>query len=384
MEQKTQSSAKKIMFLITKSNFGGAQKYVYELALEAQKRGFETSVALGGQGLLYTKLKDSGISVHSIKSLQRDINIFSEIKSFFEILTLLHVTKPDVLHVNSSKAGGVGALAGRLCGIKKIVFTIHGWAFNENRSWLHKLIIKKLYWTIIFLSHVSIAVSEHTKKQAQSIPCYFLIKNKIIVIKNGILPISFLDRTSAQKFLEETYNIPSTKKIIGTLAELHPIKGLEFLIRAAKNIPNKESWVILIFGTGQEEEKLRSLIKELNLENNVILGGFLKNGSSYLKAFDVFILPSLSEAMPLSIIEAGQAEIAVIATEVGGIREIIEHRKTGLLIQPHDSTEIQNAVETLLGNENLATELANNLKQKIERDFRFDEFTTKTFNLYTN
>jgi len=391
MEQKTQSHSKKVLYLITKSNFGGAQKYVYELACEAKERGFEVSVAVGGNGILIQKLKKSGILVYPLKSLSRDINLFSEIKSFFEIIDLLKKIRPDILHVNSSKAGGTGALAGRICGVPEIIFTIHGWAFNEDRSWLSKLIIKKIYWIIIFLSHTSIAVSEHTKNQARKIPFSFLIKNKIIVIHNGIKNITFLERDYVRNFFQEKFNIGKEDFIVGTLAELHPIKGLEFLIKSAKILNEQSKNVdeenknlkVLIFGEGQEKTKLEKDIFDLSLQNKVILGGFLENGSQYLKGFDILILPSLSEALPLCLIEAGQAEIPVIATNVGGIPEIIENKKTGLLIEPKNEMMLTEAIKFFTDNKSSANEMASNLKNKIDTDFNINNFYLETFNVYS-
>jgi len=388
MEQKTQSNSKKVLYLITKSNFGGAQKYVYELACEAKKTGFDVAVAVGGNGILIQKLEEAGISVYPLKSLKRDISLFSEIKSFFEICSLLKKIKPDVLHVNSSKAGGTGALAGRICSVPKIIFTIHGWAFNEDRGWLSKLIIKKLYWVIIFLSHTSIAVSEHTKKQAEKIPFYFLIKNKIVVISNGVKEITFFEKDYVRNFFQEKFNISKEDFVIGTLAELHPIKGLEFLIKSTKILSeqgknlNEKNIKMIIFGEGQEKNKLEKMIIDLSLQNKVILGGFLENGSQYLKGFDVFILPSLSEAMSLSILEAGQAEIPVIATKVGGIPEIIENKKTGLLIESGNEVAVTEAINFVAGNESAAAEMASNLKNKVETEFNVEYFYKKTFEVY--
>ena len=383
MEQKTQSHNKKVLYLITKSNFGGAQKYVYELACEAKKSGFDVAVVVGGNGILIQKLQEVGITVYPLKSLKRDISLISEIKSFFEIIGLLKKIKPDVLHVNSSKAGGTGALAGRICRVPRIIFTIHGWAFNENRGWLSKLIIKKLYWIIIFLSHTSIAVSEHTKTQAEKIPFYFLIKNKIVVIHNGVRKITFFERDYVRNFFQEKFNINKEDFIVGTLAELHLIKGLEFLIKAAKilNEQNK-NLKILILGEGQEKTELEKIISDLSLQNKVILGGFLENGSQYLKGFDVFVLPSLSEALPFCLLEAGQAELPTIATGVGGIPEIIENNKTGLLIEPGQEKEIAIALTTLLENEVFAKELADNLKNKVTTEFNIENFYQKTFEVY--
>ncbi len=383
MEQKTQSNIKKVVYLITKSNFGGAQKYVYELAIEAHKKGYDVSVLVGGKGLLSQKLDEAGIKTYSIKNLKRDISLFTELKSLLEIIKILKRIKPDILHLNSSKAGAIGALAGRICGIKKIIFTIHGWAFNENRGILSKLLIKITYLITILLTHVSISVSQHTKKQSENIPFSFLIKNKIKIIYNGVGEINFLDRTYVRNLFKEKFNINTQDFLIGTLAELHPIKGLNFLVEAANDI-TEEKMKILILGTGQEEESLNKQIKEKRLENKVILGGYLEEGSSFLKGFDIFILPSLSEAMPLSIIEAGQAQLPVIATKVGGIPEIIENKKTGLLIETYNKISIVDAIKYIKNNLEESHTMSKNLKDKIDKEFNVEIFYSKTFDLYKN
>jgi glycosyltransferase involved in cell wall biosynthesis len=382
MEPKTQSNKKNILYFITKANFGGAQKYVYELACEANSQGHKVTVLVGGDGLLVEKLKETGISVIQLNHLKRDINLFGEVRSFVEMIKLFRKIKPDLIHLNSSKAG-LAALAGRLCGINKIIFTIHGWAFNENRSRLSKLLFKKLYFLTILLSSSAVAVSTETAKQARTIPCYFLIKNKIKIIKNGIKPIEFMDRTTVRKIFKEKYGIPEEAFLIGTFSELHPIKGLQFLIEAAAEICKTSPQTnFLILSTGQEKEKLTNLIAELGLKNKVILGGFLKDAPKYLKGFDLFIMTSLSEALPLSLLEAGSAEIPIISTNVGGIPEIITDGQTGILIKPGISTEIVNAINSVL-EENLASKkLATNLKNKIDTEFNFENFYKKTFELY--
>jgi len=195
------------------------------------------------------------------------------------------------------------------------------------------------------------------------------------------------DKDLTEIINEEKFNIRKEDFLIGTLAELHPIKGLEFLIKASKilkdNIPDKYKNVkILILGEGQEKNRLGKIITDLSLQNNVILGGFLENGSKYLKGFEVFILPSLSEAMPLSLLEAGQACLPVIATNVGGIPEIIEDKKTGLLIEPGNENNIVEAIDSIINNEVFANELAINLKNKINTEFDVEIFYKKTFDLY--
>src|SRR3989344_2148103 len=118
-----ENAKKKVLFIITKGNFGGAQRYVFDLATNLPKEKFEVVVACGEGNLLVERLGAEKIRAVKMSSSQRDINIIKDSKTFFEILRLIREEKPDVLHVNSSKAGGLGALAGRLTGIHKIIFT---------------------------------------------------------------------------------------------------------------------------------------------------------------------------------------------------------------------------------------------------------------------
>jgi glycosyltransferase involved in cell wall biosynthesis len=189
---------KKVIYVITKSNWGGAQKYVFLLAKQAQKMNFGVLVVLGGDGILKNKLEEEKIEVISIKSMGRDINFFEDIKTFFKLIKIFLKEKPEVVHLNSSKIGGLGSLAARICFVPKIIFTIHGWAFNEKRSWLSKLIIKKIYWITIFLSTKTIAVSNQVKEQAKTIPFYQIIFGKIFVIRNSVESINFIEKVSPE------------------------------------------------------------------------------------------------------------------------------------------------------------------------------------------
>jgi len=312
---------KKIIIAITKSNLGGAQKYVLELAKALKNKGYLVKVMLGGEGDLSTKLEKYNIEIIKIKSLQRDVSILKEFKVFFEILEILRQERPDVLHLNSSKIGGTGSLSGRIMGIKKIIFTAHGFAFNENRNFISKNILKFLYWLTFLLAHKTIFVSGETKIQA---PKFLLPKNKFEIIYNAVSPIIFLSKQEARDYLcQKNPDLDPTKKWIGSLAELHHIKGIDRLVEVAPDILKEEDVQFVIFGEGEERKNLENRIEKLEIRKNFILSGYLKDASKYLKSLDLFVLPSRSEAMPLSILEAMQAQIPIVASNVGGIKEMI-------------------------------------------------------------
>ena len=169
---------RKLFICITKSNWGGAQKYVFDIATNTPRDQFDTTVLLGGNGDLKNKLEEVGIKTLLLINSQRDIDTEKEFGLLFELTKIFLKEKPDIVHLNSSKMGFTGALAARIAGVKKIIFTAHGWAFNEDRNFISKCFLKIIHILTVILCHEVISVSEITKKQIGKI-----FNKKITVIK---------------------------------------------------------------------------------------------------------------------------------------------------------------------------------------------------------
>src|SRR3989344_6083287 len=181
--------SKKVLFLITKATWGGAQRYVYDLATHLDANKFQPSVAYGTAGKLSDDLLKAGVETYAIRSLGRDIALTSDIASFFQIIRCIKSIRPDVLHINSSKAAGLGALAGRLCGVPRIIFTVHGWPFKENRGSLFRILVYFVSWLTGVLSHSVIVVSRRDKELGERM---LLVGKKIRYIPLGIEAPQFL------------------------------------------------------------------------------------------------------------------------------------------------------------------------------------------------
>lgn len=372
----------KILFVITKSNLGGAQKYVFDLATRLPKEQFEVSVVLGGDGLLADKLRGSNIRIITISSLLRDVNIFKDAVTFFTLWKLFRAERPDVVHLNSAKVSGLGALAARLARVPKIIFTAHGWAFNEERVLPSRIIIKFLSWMTILLSHKTIAVSKSVQTDTDRWP---FVNNKIITIRNGVKESEFYPRDEARTKLfarisgEPTPNI----YIVGTIAELHKNKGLEYAIEAfAKIIPNNPNLYYFILGGGEEKDRLSALVEHHGLQERVLLLGYVEDAARFLKAFDVFILPSIKEGLPFVVLEAGLARVPVIATKVGGIPEVIENEKSGLLVASRDGDAIAKAIQKLREGPELVKHLEEALRDKVANEFSLERTFKETSTVY--
>ena len=367
----------KIIYLITKGNWGGAQRYIFDLATELPKNHFEVSVLLGEGEELKKKLESTNINCYKLPNLNRNVKIWDDIKTFFALLAYFKKERPNIIHLNSSKIGGIGALAGRLGGVKKIIFTAHGWAFNEDRPLWQRFLIAFLHWITILLTHHTIVVSNNSANQIIKWPG---VKKRIRVIHNGVNKSEFLERGAARTALLPTNQ---TGHWLGTIAELHKNKGLEYLIRAVAQCQG-DTLTLGVIGEGEERLRLETLIKELGVEEKEFFAGKKENAAQYLKAFDIFALTSITEALPYVILEAGLASLPIVASGVGGIPEIITSMESGILIKPKQVTEITKALNFLLTNPKKAVGFGRNLKHKVAKEFSTSRMVKQTIVVYNN
>lgn len=301
---------KKVLFLITKATWGGAQRYVFDLATHLPREQFNVSVAYGTGGRLLTMLKEKNVPTHSVPFLGRDVALFSDIASFFQLVRVLRAVQPYVLHVNSSKAAALGALAGRLCGVPKIIFTVHGWPFKEGRNFLLRAIIYLISWFTTLLSHATIVVSKTDEKIGQRTP---FLKKKIQYIPLGIEMLTFLSREEASAALSISTNAPR----IVSIGELTKNKGYQFAIDAIVELKERGVAVeYFVFSDGELRGELERQARERGVTEHIHFLGFVENASKYLKAFDIFLLPSIKEGTPYVLLEAEIAGLQIVATDV--------------------------------------------------------------------
>ncbi len=368
----------KILYGITKSNFGGAQQYVLEMALEAHKRGNDVAVICGKGKTLIEKLEKNGIKVFPLESLDRNMSVLDDLRSLLAMLEVIGNFKPDIFHINSSKMGGLGATAGRIMKVNKIIFTAHGWPFNEPRPVLQKTIIKFFLWLTVLLSHKTICVSQKTKDDISNLP---FIKNKLVVIHNGINKFKLMPKAQARERF--AMGIPDDVLIVGAISELHKIKGLDVLLSAWHKFSKRYNSRLVIIGEGEEREDLEAQAEALGIKDSVMFKGYMENARVLLSGFDIFTMPSISEALPYALLEAGFAGLPVIATEVGGIPEIVESGESGILIPPEDPESLFSSLILLGESAELRKRLGKELKTYTQNNFSKKKMFEETFKLYS-
>lgn len=378
---------KKVLYIITKSNWGGAQRYVYDLATTIPKGDFTSTVAAGGAGLLKERLIEQKIPFITLQSLGRDIHIFNDFKVFFELISLLKQEKPDIIHLNSSKIGLLGALAARIHNLTHttihIIFTGHGWAHTEDRPSWQRCALALLHWFTIVLSHTTIAVSETSKSEVSSMPG---IAHKIKVVHNGVGVTDTYSTQEAQHIIEELSGTTFSPEevIIGTIAELHTNKGLSYLIDAFAAIEQKTASQLIIIGDGEEKESLQKQIQKKDLTHTVHSISRAGDAQKLLSGFDIFVLPSIKEGFPYVVLEAGAAGLPIIASRVGGIPEVISDGHNGILCTPKSSKELSEAFLSLIHDTKKREMYGHAIQETVTKKFSLEIMTQHTIRLYAD
>lgn len=359
----------KILYIITKADeIGGAQIHVRDLARRLHNDGKKVTVIVGEDGALVRQLKELHISVRIVENLVRQISPLNDIKAIFNIRKIIKDNSPDIIGLHSSKAGIVGRLAACRLNIP-VVFTAHGWAFAEGISDKKRklfIFIEKILSP--FLDKI-ITVSEQDKKLALDLGV--ASSEKQVVIHNGMPDITIKRKDYSD----------STKVRLISVARFSEQKDHETLFHALKLI-STDNWTLTLVGKGPKLENIKKLASDLNIANNILFLGERDDVDNLLSESDVFCLITNWEGLPLSIIEAMRASLPVVATDVGGVSELVEHKKTGLLHSPKNIQELANILDTIINDSDLRYKLGNAGRVKYQNNFTFEHMYYATIDEY--
>ena len=349
--QQTTHPPKKVLFVITKSNWGGAQRYVYDLATLLPKDRYDTLVACGpaqgstDPGPLVARLVQAGVPTTVVPEFTRDVGV-ADMAALGALYKIFKSERPDVVHLNSSKVGALGSLAARLAGVPRIVFTVHGWSFREEVNFLSKAFRWTASMLTIIFSHVVICVSENDRRAA---PSY--LRAKLVTIHNAIPEDSIrLNRDTARQKLIQLGADASRRSDtwIGIIAEHTANKNLEVALEAfAEARKTDETLFLVLIGDGELRASLVALAHDRGLSGHVFFAGFVPQANHLIAAFDALLLTSRKEGLPYVILEAQSAGVPVIASRTGGIPEIVQDKINGFLCPVGDVKCFARALNSL-------------------------------------
>jgi len=316
---------KKILLLITGGEMGGAQMVVYELARQLKRQNYAVTVGVGAQGdWLPAALAQINCETKIFPDLKRNFNFIASYKFFRDCKKYLQADQFDILHLHSSNTIVAGLAAQTVKNKPKTIFTFHGLSYLDpnHRGWMSKIVFYLAFKFFLRWVDQPVFTGRQNLAYAQKIK---LVKDGA-VIYNGV-DIDYLSRPAAQTELEKKLGISlAGKTVIGSIGRLAYPKNYELLISTAtalvKKLPHLDL-LFIILGDGPEKSHYQTLIGKNKLEKIFFLAGEVANGGQYLKAFDIFVLTSLYEGTPLTLIEALRAGLPTLAPAVGCIPEIL-------------------------------------------------------------
>ncbi len=306
---------------------------------------------------------------------------FKGLKRYFGLAREVKEKKVDILHTYFEGADIWGTLLAKLTGIPVVVSSKRDMGFSKNKK-----ILLAYRFINPFITKI-ISVSEAVKKQVHVQEKTSL--NKIVTIYNG-LDINKFNNVKHNSTLKKELNLSSSSAIVGLLANISPVKGIEYLIYAASKVLKQfhDVQFIIIGSCIPSDEnlahfsKLKTLVKELKLENNFFFIGSRKDIPAILSIIDISVLSSLSEGFSNAIIESMAAAKPLVVTDVGGNSEAVINKKTGFVVPPYDSDRLAQAISILLNNPKLGKTMGEVGRKRAEQVFSIETMINRIENLY--
>lgn len=288
----------------------------------------------------------------------------------------------DLLHSNNTGAE-VAPIAARLAGIPRVLGTWHVDSTYDLAGSRGALRYRLLERASMLALHRAIAVSEATR-QDWLVRCRLgaRYEGRVIVIHNGIAP-ERVERQQPREAARARFNLPTAAVVVGSLGRLDPAKGYEYLIRALPEIVRAEPRALVaIAGRGPLETELRELARHRGVESAVRFLGFVANVREALECMDIYVQPSLCEAHPLSLLEAGAMGLPLVVSAVGGMPESIEEGRTGCVVPARDPAALARALIPLLQDRPQREAMGQHARAKSLAEFTRDRMVARTVAVY--
>jgi glycosyltransferase involved in cell wall biosynthesis len=359
----------KVLQLISSGGYYGAENMLLNLCASQEKSGCENSLLLFYNVHVpnvefYERARRRGLSVRMVHCKGR-----ADWRAVRQIEEYIQEDSVDLVHTHGYKADLYGYLAAWRCH-KPVVATCHNWVGGTAALGIYNHLDRMALKKFNALAAVSDAV-------AQRLLAFGVPAEKIKTVANGIDVTAF----------ERAHPLPLLKAegstVVGVVARLDLQKGFEYLLRAArelcKTFPDLK---IVIAGEGPDRNAIEEIIEQYGLQSSVVLAGQQSNMPAVYAAMDIFVLPSLNEGLPMTVLEAMAASKPVIATRVGAIPSVIRDGENGLLVAPKDSEGLRNAVASLLNDPERRRRLGDQAHTWVSQNYTSEAMALKYREMY--
>ncbi|MCH8156396.1 MAG: glycosyltransferase [Nitrospinae bacterium] len=360
---------------------GGGPEHLYQLLKRLDQREWEAIICTKNDGPYWDKFRSLEIKTYDLAL--RKLALFTP----FRLFTILQGERPDLIHTHGKGPGLYGRIVGKLLKIPT-VHTFHGFHHEDLpplTRWLHLLADNLL--ALITDQHIFVSTGE--KNRARVIK--FLDEENSTVIHNGVDYEHIRNLKVDRKAVLQSINCGDWEqnKILGTIARLSPEKGILDLLsgfsQALRSAPDLK--LIIVGGYPEEHEnyynQTMDLIEREHLTKHARILGYRQDALEILKCMDLYISSSLSEGLPISLLEAFAAGVPAIATEITGNKDILRNSVFGVLADPGSPESLaQGILKMLAFSQQERTILTRNAFNRIKNNFSVDTMATNTYQLY--
>ncbi|QHM74988.1 Putative glycosyltransferase EpsF [Mixta theicola] len=363
---------KKIIHIQLQPILSGVQKVCLDEMRNLGKE-YEQILVCSSTGTLTDLAKKEGVRTITINSLVRDISPWNDLKSLIKLVKLFKDLKPDIIHTHSSKTGFLGRVAAKIAGVKKIVHTVHGFAFPSTNNRLLRFIYFAMEYIAALCTDDIIVMNEDDYLTAlNKLP---IKKNRVHLIYNAVEIIGDEHSEFSRDIIinHDKYNII----MVGRLCEQkNPILLLKAFLKLKDDQTN-----LYIVGDGPQREYLEKFIEQNELNDKVFLLGWRDNVQHLLPHFDLFVLPSLWEGMPLAILEAMAARVPVICSDIPANNFLIS-KSAGMLFESNNDEALKQKIKKMLNNAQLQNIYRQKAYDSIRENFNLKDRINKIVGIY--
>ncbi|MCI0706472.1 MAG: glycosyltransferase family 4 protein [Ignavibacteriae bacterium] len=365
----------KILELIDDAYIGGGQRHVLLLADGLKRRGVDVSVACAPTGYLVDEFSKRSIATYSV-SLENRLRPVQ----FFQLVRLLRDHRFTLIHTHGGTAGLWGRLAAFFAGVPARIHTYHGIHAVYRANPITRWVLLTIERFLLSLTSYIICVSQGDSELGMNHRLFD--SNKVAVIPNGI-EVSRFDTTAGRQRIRIEFGCTDSDVLIGSIGRLHFQKGFVYLLEAAQAVLQKRKNVrFVLVGDGPLSEMLVEKCTRLGISSSVHFAGTRLDIPDVLSGFDIFVLPSLWEGLPLVLLEASAAGKAIVATAVDGSKEIVQDNETGVLVPPESPSALAEAIIRLVDDKSFREQVSRNARAIAREKYSADKMVEDTMNLY--
>lgn len=373
--QQIESAARRrprVLHLITSFEIGGTERQAVELLKRLDRDRFDVRLA---------SLRNEGPFYREIESLFPDVPEFpltsfydaNAVRQLARLRKLMTRDKIDILHAHDFYSSFIGAVAGRLAGVRVIACQRHLKLSDRRAHEMGTRLIHRLAHRVLVNSE---AIRDRIIEQNSKPP------RKITIIRNGVLASS-VPSAQAQCEIRRELRINADARLIGMVARLQPVKGHRFFIDAAAHVLGEQSDAhFVLVGDGPLRAEIGDQVARLGIGDRVHLLGDRADVARIVSGFDLLVLASLHEGSPNAVMEAMAAGVPVVATAVGGTKELIIDLESGYLAPPADSAALAERIVFALNDEANRAEIISAARTRINAEYGMDRMVESVERLY--